>query len=131
MILADTSVWLDHFRNPNSPFSTALDSGLIATHPFVIGELACGNLSGRAGVLRDLANLPVVDRASDREVMTLIETHSLMGRGVGLIDMHLLASSLITPDTKLWTHDKRLNHIADELGVSYEGNTVRRRTDSE
>ncbi len=131
MILADTSVWLDHFRSPIISFAIALDSGFIATHPFVIGELACGNLSGRAGLLRDLANLPVVARAADREVLALIETHSLMGRGVGLIDIHLLASVLITPDTQLWTHDKRLNRIADELDVSYDENILLRSTDNE
>ena len=120
MILVDTSVWADHFRNEIAALTTELGIGAVAIHPFVIGELACGTLAHRARTLSDLRHLPHVVRASDEEVLTLIERHALMGRGVGLVDMHILASTLLTPETRLWTHDKSLAYIAGELLVAYQ-----------
>jgi len=120
MILVDTSVWADHFRRALPALEAALGASNVAIHPFVIGELACGTLADRTSTLRDFSKLTKVQRASDHEVLTLIESHALMGRGIGLIDMHLLASALLTPDTRLWTHDKRLGRLAKELSIRYE-----------
>ncbi len=120
MILVDTSVWADHFRNEIAVLNKELGIGAVAIHPFVIGELACGTLAQRAQTLSDLRHLPHVVRASDEEALTLIERHTLMGRGVGLVDVHILASTLLTPETRLWTHDKRLARIAGELLVAYQ-----------
>ena len=119
MILVDTSVWADHFRRTIPVLERALNNGSITTHPFVIGELACGTLSDRTRTLADLAHLPAVQRASDKEVLALIERHALMGRGIGLVDVHLLASTMLTPETRLWTHDKHLANAAGELSIAY------------
>jgi predicted nucleic acid-binding protein len=118
MILVDTSVWADHFRRSIPFLERALTSGTVSTHPFVIGELACGTLADRLRTLRDLNHLPTVQRASDKEVLALIERHALMGQGVGLVDVHLLAAAMLTPETLLWTHDKRLARIAGELSIA-------------
>lgn len=120
MILVDTSVWADHFREALPALVSALGASNVAIHPFVIGELACGTLADRSRTLRNFSKLAKVQRASDQEVLTLIESHELMGRGIGLIDVHLLASTLLTPHTRLWTHDKRLGQVAKDLSIRYE-----------
>ena len=96
-----------------------LESELVVSHEFVVGELACGSLKSREetlGYLNELVALPTV---FTREVLLLIETKQLYSRGIGLIDAHLLASTLISPDTRLWTADKRLQEIAGEFGIAY------------
>lgn len=118
MILVDTSVWVDHLRHGSAALADALNNALVLTHPFVIGELACGNLKNRLEVLDHLANLPQVPVATDIEVLHLIESHRLMGRGVGYIDIHLLASARLAEST-LWSHDKRLVALATDLGVAF------------
>lgn len=117
MVLADTSLWIAHFRVGHAALAELLSDGLILMHPFVAGEVACGNLKNRAAVLSDLAALPVVTRASDAEVLRVVERHRLWGQGLGWIDMHLLASALLS-HCRLWTLDKRLAKAASELGVS-------------
>lgn len=119
MILVNTSVWADHFRRSIPVLERAFAAGSISTHPFIIGELACGTLTNRIRTLSDRNHLPAVFRASDEEVLNLIEGHALMGRSVGLVDVHLLAAVLLTPETLLWTHDKRLSMVTDELAIAY------------
>ncbi len=115
MILADTSIWVDHLRSGDIELIRLLDQGQIATHPFIIGELACGNLKQRTQILSYLKQIPCTNVASDSEALTLIEKRKLMGKGVGFIDVHLLASVLLTPGSQLWTRDKRLRKLASQL----------------
>jgi len=115
MILADTSVWIDHLREGDPRLVDLLGKGLVCTHPFVIGELACGTLSRRAEILSLLQALPQAARASDAEVLFFIEEHGLAGRGIGLIDAHLLAATRLSPPVLLWTRDRRLGAIASEM----------------
>jgi predicted nucleic acid-binding protein len=119
MILVDTSVWVDHLRVGNAKLADALRAGQVATHPFVIGELACGNLKSREAVLSLMHGLPVVPVADDDETLFFIEQNALMGRGIGYIDAHLLAATAIATPTRLWTHDKRLGVIAAALKLAY------------
>jgi predicted nucleic acid-binding protein len=115
MILVDTSVWVEHFRTGNS-LAAVLAEGLVLTHPFVIGELACGNLRNRSKILVDLAALTRAATAADEEVMQLVEQHRLWVRGIGWIDAHLIASALIT-NCRLWTLDQPLKRAAAAAGV--------------
>ena len=117
MILADTSVWVDHFRKQDARLSSLLLAGQIVIHPFVIGELALGSLRNRAQTLSYLNLLPQVRLSSTDEVRTLIEARSLHARGIGLVDMHLIASVLLTPPARLWTRDSRLRKIAEALNL--------------
>ena len=117
MILVDTSVWVDHLRRTELELVRLLDNGEVMIHPFIIGELACGNLSNRNELLTLFRNLPQAVVASDEEVVTLIEQESLMGKGLGYVDMHLLASSMLS-DCQLWTKDKRLVAVMKEIGVA-------------
>jgi predicted nucleic acid-binding protein len=117
MMLVDTSVWVEHFRTGSVGLETLLNDGQVTCHPFVIGELACGNLKNRSQILSFLSALPTVHVAEHEEVMHAIEKYHLMGRGLGYIDVHLLASAKLTR-TSLWTLDKRLNDISTSLGVS-------------
>lgn len=119
MILADTTVWVDHFRNPEPGLLEHLAMNGILMHPMVIGELACGNLSNRKTVLRELLSLPRVPEPTHESVLSLIESKEFMGRGVGFIDFHLLCSVLRQGDVSLWTRDNRLNRIAGDLGKAF------------
>ena len=114
MILVDTSVWVDHLRNGNDTMTELLLKDEVACHPMVIGELACGNLKRRKELLALLHALPTMERVSDDEILFFIEQHSLSGLGLGLVDIHLLASCAIS-HTALWTLDHRLQRAADEL----------------
>lgn len=114
MILVDTSVWIEHLRYGTVGLAKVLDEGNIACHPFIIGELACGNLGNRTEILTLLKNLPVAAVANDDEVLKFIECHQLMGKGLGYIDIHLLMSALLT-GIPLWTLDKRLDELATLL----------------
>ena len=116
MVLVDTSVWISHFREGNKKLVTLLEEGRVMCHPFIIGELACGNIKNRKLILSLLEALPVAAQAEHDEIMLFIEQHKLMGNGLGYIDIHLLASALLT-GVKLWTLDKRLKKVAKELGV--------------
>jgi predicted nucleic acid-binding protein len=117
MVLVDTSLWIAHFREGQAALADLLSDGLVLMHPFVAGELVCGNLKKRTAILSDLAALPVVTRASDTEVMHLVEDRRLWGRGLGWIDVHLLAAALLS-HCRLWTLDKRLESAASELRLS-------------
>jgi predicted nucleic acid-binding protein len=116
MILVDTSIWIDHLRTGNQRLSELLIAGEVVCHPMVVGELACGNINRRKEIIALLHALPVVDRVSDDEVLFFIEKHKLYGIGLGLIDMHLLASCSIGND-HLWTMDKRLLKTSINLGI--------------
>jgi predicted nucleic acid-binding protein len=118
MVLVDTSVWVDHFRGDNAPLVNLLNQGLVAVHPFVIGELACGNLHNRKEILSLLKALPQAEKASDDEILFFIEKNSLRGKGLGLIDVHLLASAQLS-DHLFWTKDRRLHDIAKKLNLAY------------
>ncbi|MDZ7669452.1 MAG: type II toxin-antitoxin system VapC family toxin [Gammaproteobacteria bacterium] len=119
MILVDTSIWVDHLRRSDGRLVRALNAAQVLTHPFVIGELACGNLKQRTTVLALLHDLPRSSHASDDEVMFYIDQHQLMGRGIGYVDAHLLAAVTLSGAARLWTRDKRLNAIADQLGLAH------------
>jgi predicted nucleic acid-binding protein len=114
MILVDTSVWIDHLRNGNSRLEDLLVDGKVLCHPFVIGELACGNLAKREEILSLLTALPRAGMADNEEVLHLLESRRLYGRGLGWVDVHLLASALLT-ECGLWTFDKSLGATVCEL----------------
>jgi hypothetical protein len=115
VILADTSVWVDHFRSGDADLAAALERGDVLCHPFVVGEVACGNVGNRREILRLLQDLPSAPVATHAEVLRFIEARSLMGRGCGYVDMHLLASAALSAGTRLWTRDRKLSAIAHEL----------------
>lgn len=116
MILADTSVWIDHLRSGDDPaFAYLLEADIVVTHPFVVGELAMGNLRERETVLGLLHDLQQAVVASHDEVMAYVSRHHLFGLGIGYVDAHLLASTRLTRGAKLWTKDKRLRIAAERL----------------
>lgn len=117
MILVDTSIWIDHLRHRDGTLVELLRSGLVLCHPWVIGELALGNLRNRDEILRLLHGLPRATVATDGEVLTLVSRESLHGRGIGYVDAHLLAAARLTAHGTLWTRDKRLSALASQLGV--------------
>ena len=118
MILVDTSVWIDHFRNGDAPLVDALNRGRVLTHPFIVGELALGNFRRRKTVLDALSNLPQAVTASDDEMLSFIEQRALHGTGIGYVDAHLLASLTLTPELSLMTRDKRLSALAERLSAA-------------
>lgn len=120
MILVDTSVWIDHLRSGEPALATALEGGRVMMHPFVLGELACGNLQNRREVLRLLNALPAAPTATDPEALDFIERRALMGRGLGYIDVHLLASTALAADARMWTRDRRLAAVAAELELVFD-----------
>jgi predicted nucleic acid-binding protein len=113
-VLIDTSVWIDHLRRRNATLVGLLEQAQVWTHTFVIGELACGNLAQRDTVLNALSALPQAPVATHDEVLAFLETHRLMGRGLGWIDVHLLASAKLGR-LPFWTLDKRLKAVATGL----------------
>lgn len=119
MILVDTSVWVDHLRHGDEGLSALLNNCQVLMHPFVLGELACGNLRQRAEVLSLLKDLPRATVASDEEVLFYIERHELMGRGIGYVDAHLMAAVALDGAARLWTRDKRLQTLAGAHGLAY------------
>ena len=120
MILVDTSVWGDHLRSGDDTLVQQLNSSNVLMHPFVLGELACGNLSNRKEILTLLKDLPKSSVATDNEVLFFIEQHKLMGRGIGYIDTHLLAAVALNSSARLWTRDKRLREVSDSLSLTFE-----------
>lgn len=119
MILVDTAVWIDHLRTGNAALAELLDRSSVIAHPWVVGELALGNLSNRTEILGLLHGLPQATVARHDEVLGLIEHDSLHGTGIGYVDAQLLAASRLTPDTRLWSTDKRLVAVAKRLGLSF------------
>ena len=118
MVLVDTSIWISHFRKGNSQLQVLLIDGKVACHPFIIDELACGNISNRQEILALLEALPKTELADHDEILYFIDQYRLMGKGLGLIDMHLLISTQLS-GVSLWTLDNNLNDTADELNLSF------------
>jgi predicted nucleic acid-binding protein len=118
MVLVDTSVWIAHLRAGAIGLEAVLNEGHVVCHPFIVGELACGRLRNRSEILSLLRSLPMAVDAEHEEVMEFIDNHHLMGKGLGYIDMHLLASALLTK-VPLWTLDKKLNEVSSNLGLAY------------
>jgi len=118
MVLVDTSIWVSHLSKGDARLKTLLEKAEVVCHPFIIGELACGNIANRTEILSSLQALPAASVAKHDEILRLIESHHLMGRGLGLIDVHLLASALLTR-MPLWTADKRLRATSAELNIAY------------
>ncbi|MBI5747320.1 MAG: type II toxin-antitoxin system VapC family toxin [Nitrospirae bacterium] len=116
MVLVDTSVWVLHLRESNFRLERLLDDGDVVCHPFIVGELACGNLKNRTEILSLLHSLPMATQAENEDVMKFIENYRLMGKGLGYIDMHLLASAILT-GVPIWTFDKKLGEVSAELGI--------------
>ena len=116
-VLVDTSIWVDHFRRRNDALAGLLELDLVTIHPMVLGELACGTPPARAQTLADLDRLQQTQQASLREVMAFVERERIYGLGCGLVDIVLLASTLMTPGAELWTQDKRLVSLAERFGV--------------
>ena len=119
MILVDTSVWVDHLRAGAPALAAALEQADVLMHPFILGEVACGNLRNRDEVLQLLGELPAAPLATDAEALEFIERRALMGRGIGYIDVHLLASVALAGTARLWTRDKRLAEVAADLKLAY------------
>ena len=118
MILVDTSVWIHHFRETDNDLVEHLNIGSVASHPFIVGELACGNLANREEILMLLQALPSTPILEPSEILYFIEENALMGRGLGYVDIHILASAILG-NVVLWTADRRLSEVATELGHSY------------
>jgi predicted nucleic acid-binding protein len=117
VILADTSVWIDHLRNRNPDLENFLTQGQILMHPFVVAELSLGSLRNRQSTLRDLESLLQTKVAGLDEVRHMIEAHALYSKGIGLTDAHLIASCLITPGTQLWTLDVAMKKVAASFAM--------------
>lgn len=124
MILVDTSIWIDHLRIENRALRRLLEQGTVLGHPWVIGELALGQLSQRREILRLLSSLPMATVATSFEVLLFVEQHQLIGLGVGYVDVQLLAATKITPDASLWTGDRRLAAAATRLGLGVGPNVL-------
>ena len=119
MILVDTSVWVDHLRRGDARLVDLLERANVIMHPYVVGEIACGSLHDRAPILELLQDLPAAAVAEGDEVLGFIERHVLHGKGIGYVDVHLLASVALTEGARLWTRDKKLRLVAEMLGCAY------------
>jgi predicted nucleic acid-binding protein len=119
MVLVDTSIWVSHLQHGNPQLEALLMKGRVVCHPFIIGELACGNLKNRKEILSLLEALPTTTTADHEETLYFIEQHRLMGIGLGFVDVHLLASVRLSR-IRFWTRDKRLMAAAAKLDVSYK-----------
>jgi predicted nucleic acid-binding protein len=117
MVLVDTSVWIEHLRHGSERLVSLLEDGLVACHPFVIGELACGYVTRRDEMLALLGRLPMLAPVSHDEALQFVEARSLAGSGLGWVDVHLLAAARLV-GAGLWTADARLKKIANRLGVN-------------
>ena len=115
-MLVDTSVWIDHLRRGNAALASQLSAGEVWCHPFVVGELACGQLEDRSAVLSLLSALPQAPLARHEEVLVFVDANGLAGKGIGWIDAHLLAAARLA-GVGLWTLDRPLVAVAGQLGL--------------
>ena len=120
-ILVDTSVWIKHLREGDQTLIRLLEQGLVACHPFIIGEIACGSIRNRYEIISLLNDLPSTDVIDHPDIMEFIEKRKIMNKGIGYMDVHLLGSALVS-ETPLWTFDKALREIAIQLSIEYEIN---------
>ena len=118
MVLVDTSIWVTHLRQGSRQLEKLLMDAEVMCHPFIIGELACGNLKNRNEIITLLRSLPMAQTVEFDEILFFIEENHLMGKGIGFVDVHLLASALLS-EVSLWTADKRLKSVADQLGLTF------------
>jgi predicted nucleic acid-binding protein len=118
VILVDTSIWIQHLRKGHAPLQRLLERGAVLGHPWVVGELALGHLSRRGELLDLLRALPAATVVTPEELLVFVDRYQLMGRGIGLVDVQLLAATQVTPEAALWTGDKRLAAAADRLGLA-------------
>lgn len=121
MILVDTSVWVDHLRSGDARLAGLLERGAVLGHPFVVGEIACGNLARRAVTLGLLQDLPMAVVADAHEVLVFLDHHQLHGKGLGYVDVHLLVATALTGGAALWTRDRRLHAVAHAVGCAHGG----------
>lgn len=119
MILPDTSIWIGHFRRPDEFLANALRQEAVVMHPFVLGELELGGIPNKRSALQDLEDLPVLQEARPDEARRLLRSYDLVGRGIGYVDLHLLTSAKLSPGTRLWTRDGKLNACAELLGLGF------------
>lgn len=119
MILVDTSVWVDHFRDPVGEIEGLAASAMLVQHPFVTGELSLGNFKDRRSALTFLDALPAAKVASDGDFLSYVDGSGLDGTGIGFVDAHLLAACRLTPGTLLWSRDKRLERWAEAMGLAW------------
>lgn len=118
MILADTSIWIQHFRAGEPHLLSLLERDRVLIHPFVVGELALGSLSDKTSVIGDLLSLPMMKAAHEDEILLLIDQRRLLGTGLGYVDASLLAATLLMDGARLWTRDRRLLNAATSLGIA-------------
>jgi len=119
-VLVDTSVWIDHLRKQDDSLIVLLNKTQVLMHSMIRGELACGNLRHRSQILSLLNNLPHVCEATHDEALIFLEQKQLMRCGIGFVDVHLLAATLLTPNTRLWTKDNRLVSVAKHLDIAWQ-----------
>ncbi len=120
MILVDSSVWIDHLRANEPALVELLNTGRVLAHPFVVGELACGNLKNRNAILSLLHDLPAAPLAAHDEVLFFIERHGLMGKDIGYTDAHLLSAVSMAETGRVWTRDKRLRVVAESMSLAFQ-----------
>ena len=118
-ILVDTSVWINHLREGDQNLSHLLEQGLVACHPFIVGEIACGGIKNRQEIINLLNDLPSTEILDHSDIIDFIESRKIMNKGIGYIDVHLLGSALVS-DTPLWTFDKALRKIAIQFSIGYD-----------
>lgn len=118
MVLVDTNIWINHFQKTNHELVDLLATGSVVCHPFIVGELACGNLQNRQEILTLFEALPTVTVADSREFFAFVEMRKLAGKGLGFVDVHILASAVLA-QVRLWTADKRMAGVARDLGLKY------------
>jgi predicted nucleic acid-binding protein len=119
VILVDTSIWIEHFRRGLAPLVGLLGGGQVLSHPWVTGELSLGHLGQRLEVIGFLQQLPQAAVAEVYEVVAFVENERLFGSGIGYVDAQLLAATRLTPGSALWTFDKRLQAVAERLGIAH------------
>ena len=118
MVLVDTSIWISHFRHGHSGLQKLLKGGQVANHPYIIGELACENISNRTEILSLMRSLPMLDVVKHEELLLFIEHHKLMGTGLGFVDVHLMAAVMLA-GIPLWTQDKKLKETCSRLSIDF------------
>ena len=117
-VLVDSSVWVAHFKRRNGQLVELLEQGVVICHPYIVGELACGTPPARKDIVRMLAELESAPVATQEELLALMDTRQLFGRGCGFVDISLLAASLLSETARIWTLDKRLESLATELNLA-------------